>query len=70
MASPGVDPVIGRYRMVSSEGFDNFMKALNVGVVKRKMANSVTPVNVIDITPEGWSKKQTFFLGLRLALDK
>ena len=47
------DPIVGRYRMESSECFDEFMKALGVGMMKRKMANSVTPVNVVEIDPTG-----------------
>ena len=29
--------------------FDDFMKALGVGMLKRKLAGSVIPVNVIEI---------------------
>jgi hypothetical protein len=47
------DPFIGRYRLVSSEGFDDFLKALGVGMVKRKLANSVSPVIVIDVEKSG-----------------
>ena len=43
----------GRYRMTSSEGFDEFMKTLGVGLMKRKLANSVTPVVVIEISEDG-----------------
>lgn len=32
-----------------SQGFDEFMKSLGVGLMKRKLANSVTPVNVVEI---------------------
>jgi len=39
--------------MESSEGFEDFMKALGVGAIKRKMANSVTPINVIEIRDDG-----------------
>ena len=39
--------------MTSSEGFDEFMKALGVGLMKRKLANSVTPVVVIEISDDG-----------------
>ena len=39
--------------MMSSEGFDEFMKALGVGLMKRKLANSVTPVVVIEISEDG-----------------
>merc|ERR1712079_4602 len=48
-----VDPIVGRYRMTSSEGFEEWMKAMGVGWTKRKLANSVIPVNVIEISPQG-----------------
>ncbi|TRY80364.1 hypothetical protein TCAL_02999 [Tigriopus californicus] len=47
------DPIIGRYRMTSSDGFDEVLRELGVGLMKRKMANSVTPINVIEIDEEG-----------------
>ena len=53
MYSPFPDPILGRYRMSSSENFDEFMRRLGVGMVKRKMANSVTPVNVVEMEPDG-----------------
>ena len=37
----------------SSECFDDFMKALGVGMIKRKLANSVIPINEIEISDEG-----------------
>ena len=39
--------------MESSECFDDFMKALGVGMIKRKLANSVIPINEIEISDEG-----------------
>ena len=33
--------------MESSEKFDDFMKALGVGMIKRKLANSVVPINEV-----------------------
>ncbi|XP_071448232.1 fatty acid-binding protein, muscle isoform X1 [Hetaerina americana] len=32
-----------KYKMISSENFDDYMKALGVGLVTRKMGNAVTP---------------------------
>ena len=46
------DPLPGRYLMESSENFDDFMKALGVGMIKRKLANSVIPINEIEISDE------------------
>ena len=48
-----MDPLPGRYLMESSEGFDDFMKALGVGMIKRKLANSVIPINEIEISDVG-----------------
>ena len=50
---PEKDLFPGRYLMDSSEGFDDFMKALGVGMIKRKLANSVVPVNEIEISDDG-----------------
>ena len=33
--------------MESSDKFDDFMKALGVGMIKRKLANSVVPINEV-----------------------
>jgi hypothetical protein len=36
--------------MESSDKFDDFMKALGVGMIKRKLANSVVPTNEVQMT--------------------
>ncbi|KAK8743640.1 hypothetical protein OTU49_001180 [Cherax quadricarinatus] len=41
----------GKYKMESSENFDEFMKALGVGLVMRKMGNAATPT--VEITKDG-----------------
>ncbi|MBD5002983.1 hypothetical protein GUF49_15905, partial [Xanthomonas citri pv. citri] len=35
--------IIGSFTLVKSDNFDEFMKALGVGIVMRKMGNTVTP---------------------------
>merc|ERR1719397_1608599 len=50
---PEKDPFPGRYLMESSDKFDDFMKALGVGMIKRKLANSVVPINEVEITEDG-----------------
>ena len=35
--------------MESSDKFDDFMKALGVGMIKRKLANSVVPINEVRV---------------------
>ena len=52
-SKPENDIFPGRYRMESSEKFDDFMKVLGVGIMRRKLANSVVPINEIEITPDG-----------------
>jgi len=50
---PAADPIVGRYRLLKTENFDEFMKKLGVGLVKRKLANSVSPMNVIIVNDDG-----------------
>ena len=50
---PAADPIVGRYRLLKTENFDEFMKKLGVGLVKRKLANSVSPMNVIMVNDDG-----------------
>lgn len=40
-----------KYKMVSSENFDEFMKAIGVGLITRKAANAVTPT--VELRKEG-----------------
>lgn len=56
---PDNDPFPGRYLMESSDKFDDFMKALGVGMIKRKLANSVVPINEVEITEDGEYKLRT-----------
>jgi hypothetical protein len=50
---PTADPINGRYKLVKTENFDEFMKKLGVGLIKRKLANSVSPLNVIMVNDDG-----------------
>ena len=40
-----------KYKMSSSENFDEFMKALGVGLITRKAANAVTPT--VELRKDG-----------------
>jgi len=40
-----------KYKLVSSENFDEYMKTLGVGLVTRKMGNTVSPV--VELKKEG-----------------
>ncbi|XP_061723077.1 LOW QUALITY PROTEIN: fatty acid-binding protein-like [Cydia pomonella] len=40
-----------KYKMTSSENFDEFMKALGVGLITRKAANAVTPT--VELRKDG-----------------
>ncbi|XP_066974470.1 sodium/calcium exchanger regulatory protein 1 [Macrobrachium rosenbergii] len=42
--------ILGKYKLETSENFDEFMKALGVGLVMRKMGNTATPT--VEITQE------------------
>ncbi|XP_023339448.1 uncharacterized protein LOC111709776 [Eurytemora carolleeae] len=48
-----IDPLPGKYKMESSEMFDEFLKALGVGMVRRRLAGSVVPINVVEIDQDG-----------------
>jgi len=43
-----MEKFVGKFKATTSENFDEYMKALGVGLVSRKMASSTTPV--IEIT--------------------
>ncbi|KRT84730.1 hypothetical protein AMK59_2857 [Oryctes borbonicus] len=48
----GIDSFFGKqYKLVSSEKFDEYMKAVGVGLVTRKMGATVSPV--ISLNKEG-----------------
>ncbi|XP_074029530.1 fatty acid-binding protein, liver isoform X1 [Leptinotarsa decemlineata] len=46
-----VDYVGKKYKLATSEKFDEYMKALGVGLVTRKMGNAVSPV--VDLQKDG-----------------
>jgi len=48
----------GKYTLDFTENFDEFMKALGVGMVMRKMANSATPVVTITKEEDTYTVKQ------------
>lgn len=51
--------VTGKYKLESSEKFDEYMKALGVGVMTRTMANNATPVQEIKQDNEEFFIKTT-----------
>ncbi|CAB3246917.1 unnamed protein product [Arctia plantaginis] len=40
-----------KYKLISSENFDEFMKVMGVGLMVRKLANAVTPI--VELRKEG-----------------
>ncbi|KRY37637.1 Fatty acid-binding -like protein 6 [Trichinella spiralis] len=46
---------IGKYRFVSSENFDEFMKALGVNYLLRKIANAASPVVEFSLDRDVWT---------------
>nr|ADY80038.1 fatty acid binding protein [Procambarus clarkii] len=51
--------IAGKYKMESSENFDDFMKALGVGLVMRKMGNAATPTVEISLEDDVYTMKTT-----------
>jgi len=49
----------GNWKMEKSENFDDFMKAVGVGLVMRKMGNSAKPSQHITIDGNMWTLKTT-----------
>lgn len=49
----------GTYKLDFSENFDEFMKAMGVGMVMRKMANAATPVVTVSKEDETYTIKQS-----------
>jgi len=47
----------GKWVLESSENFDEYMKAVGVGLVMRKMANAATPTQEIKVEDGTWSIK-------------
>nr|WPK49584.1 FABP1 [Echiniscus sp.]WPK49599.1 FABP2 [Echiniscus sp.] len=48
------DLVVGKYKLESSDNFDEYMKSIGVGMVTRKLGASATPT--VTITKEGDGK--------------
>ncbi|KRZ60784.1 Fatty acid-binding -like protein 6 [Trichinella nativa] len=46
---------IGKYRFVSSENFDEFMKALGVNYLLRKIANAASPIVEFSLDRDVWT---------------
>ncbi|KAI5091747.1 fatty acid-binding protein, heart [Silurus meridionalis] len=44
---------IGKWRLTSSEKYDEYMIAIGVGQVTRKMSNAATPINTISMDGVG-----------------
>lgn len=47
----------GKWQLVRNENFDAYLKSVNIGIVKRKMINSMTPV--LDMEQNGDDFKVT-----------
>jgi len=49
----------GSFKLIKSENFDEYMKALGVNMLLRKMASTATPVTEISQAGDDWSIKTT-----------
>uniref|UniRef100_A0A646QCX0 Fatty acid-binding protein n=1 Tax=Hemiscolopendra marginata TaxID=943146 RepID=A0A646QCX0_9MYRI len=70
---PEMAEFVGKYKLISSENFDEYMKALGVGMMTRKMANAATPVqDIVYENGEFYIKTSTTFktTELRFKLDQ
>jgi len=47
----------GTFKLIKSENFDEYMKAIGVGMVLRKMASAATPTTEIKQDGENWNIK-------------
>jgi len=52
-------PITGKYELVSSEKFEDYMKAVGVGLVMRKLAATAKPVAEITQNGNEWNIKTT-----------
>jgi fatty acid-binding protein 3 len=48
------DKFVGKWNLIDSENFDEYMKKVGIGFVTRKMANSLKPVLTIDVNGDHW----------------
>nr|WPK49607.1 FABP3 [Viridiscus sp. 1 JF-2023a] len=48
------DMIVGKYKLDSSDNFDEYMKSIGVGLVTRKLGSSATPT--VTVTKEGENK--------------
>merc|ERR1712112_621805 len=52
----------GKYRLATSENFEEFMKVLGVGLITRKLGNKASPtVTITQEDPDEYSFKQESF---------
>ncbi|XP_063448907.1 sodium/calcium exchanger regulatory protein 1-like [Mytilus trossulus] len=51
------DLALGTWNMAESHNFDDYMKALGVGLVMRKMANMAKPTIEISVDGDTWTIK-------------
>merc|ERR1712002_211008 len=51
------DKIIGTFNMTDSENFDEFMKALGVGMIMRKMGNSMKPSVTFTLDGDTYTMK-------------
>nr|UEK51492.1 FABP-like protein [Parasacculina yatsui] len=48
---------LGKFKMETSENFDEYMKALGVGMVMRKLGNAATPTMEITVSGDEYELK-------------
>ncbi|CAK9304252.1 unnamed protein product [Gordionus sp. m RMFG-2023] len=49
--------ITGKYQLISSKNFDEYMQELGVGLLTRKMADAAKPVTTIEVNGDEWTIK-------------
>jgi len=51
--------MVGKWKMVSSDNFDEYMKALDINIVTRKLGNTAVPTVEISMSEDGRYQMKT-----------
>ncbi|WAR02870.1 FABP1-like protein [Mya arenaria] len=51
------DFAAGKWTLVDTTGFDEYMKAVGVGMVMRKMAAAIKPTQIVEVEGDRWTIK-------------
>uniref|UniRef100_A0AC35TRF1 FABP domain-containing protein n=1 Tax=Rhabditophanes sp. KR3021 TaxID=114890 RepID=A0AC35TRF1_9BILA len=46
--------LLGTWKLINQENFEEYLKAIDVGIVKRKLALSITPTLILESDGSNW----------------